>query len=123
MTPMDSTQDSFATRGDWNLLIEKLFQPEAEPKWRRQHRRYGAQGEIRATCMSEWEPKNHSWDLRQISGEGLTAGSPQEVPEDTLFALDIRVNDQTIRAKGRVKHSTQTIGCYKVGIELVFDDE
>lgn len=122
MATTDNTQRSFATRKDWNTLVEKMTQPEIEPAYRRQSRRYAAEGNILATCLSDLKPMIQTWDLRQVSAEGLTARSPRVVPEYTRFVLDVNINEQAIRLKAKVRHCTQTVGGYKIGLEILFDD-
>jgi len=62
------------------------------------------------------------WELWQVSPEGLTARAPREVPVDVRFALDVEINGETLCLRGRTMHCTQTIGGYKVGVRLIFDE-
>ncbi|MEP0847461.1 MAG: PilZ domain-containing protein [Phycisphaerae bacterium] len=61
--------------------------------------------------------------LVQISLGGIMIRSRSPLDVGSLPRLEIALEDEVIHARGVVRHCTDTIGGYKIGIELLFDDE
>jgi hypothetical protein len=45
-----------------------------------------------------------------------------DIPEDTPVVVTVLLHEQTAVLFGRVRHSTQSVGAHKIGIELHFED-
>jgi hypothetical protein len=121
LTTTDNCPSDCAAQTDWHALVAKLVEGQLEPKWRREYRRHPVRGKIEATSLPDLKVIAPTWDLREVSNSGLTAGSRKEVAEGDRFILDVSIDEHTIRVKGKVRHCTQTIGGYKVGVQLIFD--
>ena len=122
MATTNEVREAFATNEQWNTAIAKMVKGEFEPQYRRNFRRYTIDGEIRVTSQADGEPVSESWDLHQVTPVGLSARSSREIPEGARLKLEVHINGQVLRVRGKVKHCTQTIGGYKVGIQLLFDE-
>ena len=122
---MDTTnevREAFATNEQWNTAIAEMVNAEFEPRCCRSLRRYTVDGEIKVTGQVDGEPVSEAWDLHQVSLAGLSARSSREIPEGARLKLEVHINGQVLRVRGKVKHCTQTLGGYKVGIQLLFDE-
>jgi hypothetical protein len=58
----------------------------------------------------------------QVSDDGLMVRCHHQIPIHTPVAIDARVGDAAVSLAGVVRHCTQTVGAYKIGIELFFPD-
>ena len=104
----------------WVELISTLGEPEVEPKFRRTHRRYPCNGEIKVRFATDEGMKQRTWSLIQVSSEGITAIAPEEVPDRFRIDIEWHREDEIIMLSGRIVHCTQTIGGYKIGVKLKF---
>jgi hypothetical protein len=122
MGTTNEVREGFATNEQWNAAIAEFVDTEAEPKCRRSLRRYAVDGEIKVTGQIDGEPVKEVWELRQVSLAGMSARSSREILEEARLEFELCINGHVLRVKGEVKHCTQTIGGYKVGIRLFFDE-
>lgn len=106
----------------WVEVISKLCEPEVEPRYRRAHRRYPCNGEIKVWLTVDDCDTRQTWAMTQVSSEGISAIAPNEVPELVRVTIQWIQEHETIILKGRVRHCTQTIGGYKVGVQLSFSE-
>jgi hypothetical protein len=122
MNTAKNLQEAFATNEQWNKAIAEKVTAETGSLARRSHPRYTADGEIRVRGQVDDKPVNDTWKLSQVSVEGLTARSFRQIPEGARLNLDVHINGQTLHVRGKVRHCTQTVGGYKVGVQLFFDE-
>lgn len=117
-----TTESTLTSRDEWLKFVSATSLSEMEPKVRRTTRRYPCDGEIKVTGEIDGEPFRGTWDLIQVSMTGISARASREVPDRMKVALRCRWGSQDLSLRGRVMHSTQTVGGYKVGIRLDFPD-
>jgi hypothetical protein len=126
MAATNEVREGFATNEQWNTAIAEVVNTEVKTqgraRCRRSHQRYAADGEIKVTGQIDGEPLNELWDLRQVSLVGISARSSREIPERARLEFELCINGHLLRVEGEVKHCTQTVGGYKVGIRLLFDE-
>jgi len=126
MAATNEVREGFATNEQWNTAIAEVVdtdvKTEVKPRCRRSHQRYAADGEIKVTGQIDGKPVKQAWDLRQVSLEGISARSSQEIPAEARLEFEVCINGHVLRVRGKIKHCTQTIGGYKVGIKLLFDE-
>jgi hypothetical protein len=122
MVTTNEVREAIATKEQWSTAIAAIISAEFEPRCRRSLRRYPADGEIKATYQVDDEPVSEAWDLYQVSLAGLSARSSREIPEGARLELEVHINGDVLRLRGKVRHCTQTLGGYKVGIEILFDE-
>lgn len=60
--------------------------------------------------------------LLNASPSGVMIRQYKEIQACTLVMLSVALDEETLVLAGEVMHSTQTVGGYKVGIELRFTD-
>lgn len=120
---MNPTAQMLPTSRDvWSKVVSAASLAEMEPKVRRTTRRYSCDGEIKVSGEIEDEPFRETWILLQVSMTGISARAPREVPDATKVTIRWQWGSQELLLRGRVMHSTQTVGGYKVGVRLDFPD-
>lgn len=110
------------TRDEWSKIVSAASLAEMEPKARRNTRRYPCSGEIKVSGEIDDEPFRGTWNLLQVSMTGISARADREVPDRMKVTIRWRWGSQDVFVRGRVMHSTQTVGGYKVGVRLEFPD-
>jgi hypothetical protein len=115
-----SIESVSATREIWSKIVSTVSMAEMEPTMRRSTRRYSCSGEIKVSGEIDGEPFKQTWVLLQVSATGISARAHIEVPDRLKVAIVWRWQNQELLLSGRVMHSTQTVGGYKVGIRLNF---
>jgi hypothetical protein len=109
---------TLATRKEWLHVLQENVVAEIEPNYRRKHRRYSVFGEVKATGIVDDAPFKRTWTLTEISAEGITAKSDNEIPVGIRLELAVNITGTPLFLRGQVTHCTQTVGGYKVGIWL-----
>ncbi len=113
----------WATQDEWQRTLAGVVEAEFEPHYRRQHRRYAVTGEVKAVGEMDGQPFKKTWPLLEASAEGLTAKATSEFLVGTSLILQIHLSNSSLTIRGRIKHCTQTLGGYKLGIHLQFSSE
>ena len=108
------------TRNEWCDIVANIVKPETEPPIRRSCRRYTMDGEARGTWRDAKRAYKRTWRVLEISTGGLTLKSYDAVPIDTDIELVVNLNGIPFALRGRIMHSTQTLGGYKLGVQLLF---
>ncbi|MBN2561397.1 MAG: PilZ domain-containing protein [Phycisphaerae bacterium] len=107
----------------WSTLLKQVVAPEFESDARREYRRYHISGDLKVTFVRDGQEYKRSWDLLEVSLQGLTARANNEASLGVSLEIRLDVAGHRVRARGKVVHCTGTLGGYKVGIELDFPDE
>jgi hypothetical protein len=116
----------FATlpRDRWLEILSRCVSPEIEPPVRRKSRRYGVEsGVVRLLYQDEGVPVERTAPLREISTDGLMVKSHRRMQVGTAVWMTVTLENATFALVGRVAHSTQTVGGYKIGIRLTFPED
>ncbi|MBI5763420.1 MAG: PilZ domain-containing protein [Planctomycetes bacterium] len=117
-----TTQTELLTEHRWRQFLAVRVAADFERGTRRSWRRYPIVGEVKAQYQIDDQPRKRSWDILSGSARGLTIRSDEEVPLGTKIALQIHLEEGAFPAAAVVKHCTQTVGGYKLGIQFVFAD-
>lgn len=124
MGALPENQANPLSRDRWLEIFSRHISPDVEPAIRRKSRRYGLEfGVARLQYLEDGTPLNRTVPLLQISAEGLMVKSRKPIQAYTPLRMEVTLDDDTFALNGRVLHCTQTVGSYKVGIELRFPDE
>jgi len=95
----------------------------AKNEYRRDHeRRYINQGSVSLVFEADGETVERTGALLNLSEGGLMIKQYVEIPRGTPIQLVVLIDDDKLALAGRAVHSTQTLGGYKIGVELTFDD-
>ncbi len=115
-----TTQTEQLTEPGWRKILAVRVSADFERGTRRSWRRYPIVGEVKAKFQIDDQPRKRSWDIISGSARGLTIRSDEEVPLGTKLTLQIHLEEGTFPATAVVKHCTQTVGGYKLGIQFHF---
>ncbi len=107
----------------WRRFLEQTVVPTAAPDARRKHKRYDVEGELKVRFVKGRKEYSRTWTLLQLSYGGVTAKASNEVPMDLVVEMGINIDGHLLGARGRVTHCTGTLGGYKVGIKLEFQED
>jgi hypothetical protein len=112
------------TREEWRELLRALVEGEIEPLRKRRSRRYDIYGgEVRISAVTD-PPDSRVFKrtvgILNVSLTGMMLKTYSEFPTGVDVALDVRLGEHRFWAAGRVKHCSQTLGGYKIGVELIF---
>lgn len=123
---MDSVQQATQTitREAWAKIVEEHSGP-SEPEYRRQHPRHDTFGSATLTLEAdegEDERQVHRCAVLQISADGLTLRSPAPVPIHKIVVIGLELADRPLVLLGKIRHSTPTIGAFKIGVQLQFSE-
>lgn len=114
-------QQSFISYEEWQALLTRLVSPEFEPQLRRTFRRYPASGEVKARWQVDAAQYKRTWRVLEVSSQGLTLKCHEEIPIDTILDMMVNLDGKPLSARAHVVHCTQTLGGFKVGVQMFFD--
>ena len=124
MKTTQQSQPQPITRQRWAEVIAEYTPPVPEPSIRRRHQRCHTLASARVTFVpdggSTEGPIVAICNVLEVSAEGLTLRSRQQIPPETQVAIDLRLGEQILALSGLTVHSTGTVGAFKVGVELKF---
>lgn len=118
-----SEQVTTISRERWQRILTRYVTPEFEPPIRRHSRRHGVEfGVVRLQYQENGESIDRTVTLLQVSEGGVMVRSHKPIKSRIRLRMDITLENDTVSLSGQVSHCTQTVGGYKVGIELSFRD-
>lgn len=123
MSTMNETAAGPITRRQWREVLARSVAAELEPMLRRQFRRYAVRGEARATWLHDGTTFSRTWSILDISVQGMMVKAYEDVPTDVRLNLMVNLDGTPMPMVGRAIHCTQTLGGWKLGVELVFAAE
>lgn len=107
----------------WRRFLEQAVISKSMQNVRRKHKRYDVEGELKVRFVQCRKEYTRTWSLLQLSYGGVTAKANNEVPIDLTVEMGINVGGHLLGARGSVSHCTETLGGYKVGIQLEFQED
>jgi hypothetical protein len=123
MRAATDTAKYFLSAEDWREVIRSLVAAELEPLRRRRQRRYHVYtGEVRITYNDPLDERacTRTAGLLNVSTGGMMVKTYSPMPENIPAELEVTVGEFHFFAHARLRHSSSTLGGYKVGIELLF---
>lgn len=61
--------------------------------------------------------------VQNVSDQGLMVRADLEIPENTFVIMSVDFENDNATLLGMVRHCSLSVGAYKLGIRLLFDDE
>jgi len=109
------------SREYWERFLQRTVAPEPKSDVKRAARRYPLIGDLNIAFDDE-QGRAHTrvLSLINVSCEGLTAKGQTDIALDTDVLIEMNPEGTPFRMLGRIVHCTETIGGYKIGIELQF---
>ena len=106
----------------WLKILDRLVTPSFNSvKWSRQQKRYRILGEAKASWKEEDQLFNRTWEIMEVSPDGISVKSIDECSVGLRINLLVNLDGLPIPLYGTVMHCTQTIGGFKIGVRLEFD--
>ncbi len=117
------THIEIPTRQRWTELLAQLGESE-KPDYRRSNQRSYVQfGAAKLSFDDEQgTPVVRTGRLLNASDDGLMVKQYESIPDETELRVEATIGDEVFALTGRVIHATQTVGGFKIGIELRFTD-
>ena len=114
------------TPEQWTQLVTQHGSGPAASLLRRRQLRYYVQGPTRVAFSRHADSRDasnaHTCSVLDVSNDGLMLRSREQVPLQTPLAIELYFGEQTITIFGTVVHCTQTVGAFKIGVKLRFDE-
>lgn len=111
------------TRRRWREVISRYADSE-DPEYRRSDQRSYVQDSAVKLSFSDRQGTRveRAVVLLNVSESGLMIKQPQNIAVRTKVQVDVTIGEARFVLWGCVAHVTQTIGGFKIGIELQFAD-
>lgn len=61
--------------------------------------------------------------IQNVSDQGLMLRTDDPIPENTPVLMRVELEGESALLCGMIRHCSMTVGGYKLGIRLLFDDE
>ncbi len=117
------TRIEIPTRQRWTELLAKFAESERSDSRRGNQRSYVQFGAAKLSFDDEQgTPTGRTGRLLNASDSGLMVKQYESIPEETEVAVEATIGDEVFALTGRVVHTTETLGGFKIGIELRFAD-
>jgi hypothetical protein len=108
------------TSAGWEALVAK-YPERATPEHRRQQRRRNtAIGTVQAVFKQEGRLHVRAGKVLNVSPRGVLVLQREDVSWGTKVVLQVRLGNTEALLFGKVAHCTETVGGFKVGVELRF---
>ncbi len=119
---MSKLEPDIATidEGYWRRFVRRAIAPQPKSDVQRGAPRYPYCTEIKLTFEDDGRASTRSLTTLNISVTGLTAKGTLEIPMDSEVLLELSPEGSPFLVRGTVVHCTQTVGGYKIGIDLAF---
>ena len=120
MTPATDAQVPLATEEFWREFVAHRVEVKFRKEYRRRNVRYITMGDARAFFERDGRQISTGVDLMELSGKGMGIRAPSHIPPETTLHIVFNDVDPAFAIRGRVMHSTGTLGGHKIGIEILF---
>jgi hypothetical protein len=122
--PIQQTKAHPSMRKRWARIVERSGFPPEDPLVRRQSPRHTVDTHrvvkvvIDPDCVKPRNPGTILCWVLNLSREGVMLRSDVEIRPRTRLTIEWSEDDQVLTLPGVVRQCTQTVGAFKVGIEL-----
>lgn len=112
------------TRQEWADIVAQFSGGRRTPNIKRRQPRFDAGGFARLFCKRRDGAREEQVCLRcsvlEKSNAGITLRCQDWLHERTDVAVELLLDDRPVVLLGRVVHCTQTVGAFKIGVQLKF---
>jgi hypothetical protein len=117
--PVETTQ-----REQWDVVVSACaakFNAASRTEFRRKHVRLDADlGTVRLAFDKRGVPTVRTGRLLNASSDGVMIRLQEHLEHGATVLMQMTLADQPVVLVGRVNHCTETVGAFKIGIELQF---
>lgn len=119
------TQESAAkpiSQEQWHRFVVQVASKSTDHDPRRINPREPFQSyeDVKLNLQLAGEVEQRTARITEVSVGGVTCWTDAEVPVCVKVTFQFHPENEPIRLRGKIVHCTQTVGGYKVGIELEF---
>ena len=111
------------TRELWEQIVSACRPEQASEYRRKRARRPGTLGPVELAFDQGGRVVVQTGSLLNVSSNGVMIKQREEISSDTTVMMRATPCGETAVLKGRVIHCTETVGGFKVGVELQFTGE
>ena len=115
------TETSFISAAYWKRFLKRTVAPEHKSDIQRAEPRYPLSGETKVSFEDAGETSVRRLALLNASQDGLTTKGQTPIVLDTQVVLEMNPEGTPFAIHGRIIHCTETVGGFKIGIELRFE--
>lgn len=115
------TETRFASRAYWKRFLQRTVAPEVKSDLKRATPRYPLPGDIKVTFKDSSKASVRRLALLNASEGGLTTKGQTKIDLDTEVVIELNPEGTPFLVRGRIAHCTETLGGFKIGIELRFE--
>lgn len=109
--------------GYWCRFLKRAIAPQPKADIQRGAPRYPYCTEIKLTFDHHGYLSARRLTSLNVSASGLTAKGSMPIPMDAEVLLELNPEGTPFFIRGQIVHCTQTVGGYKIGIDLKFAKE
>ncbi len=110
------------TRQRWREILDQYAESGRSDHRRTNERHYLELGSVKLTYEEGDAPVVRAGRLLNASDSGLMVKQYQDILPKTELQIEAAIGDEAFTLTGHVVHCTQTLGGFKIGIELQFPD-
>ena len=119
----------FTPHAMWIAFVARHFELDLDRLNRRVYQRRHKRSEVEyGQARVEFGPDPETRHVRrtehltvmQVSPDGVMLRGYEDVPSGTAVTLFVRIEEDCVNLRGVIRHTTMTLGGYKIGIELQF---
>lgn len=115
------TETRFVSKAYWKRFLQRTVAPESKSDVQRSTPRYALPGDIKVTFEGAGEKSVRRLALLNASAEGLTTKGQTPIAIDVEVVVELNPEGTPFAVRGRIAHCTETLGGFKIGIELRFE--
>jgi hypothetical protein len=124
MSPDQKTTQDPLIRDRWMGIVEQLSVPLADLPLRRRSPRYRVDKTVKViihpSIGAPKIPQELTCSVVEVSADGMMLRTRQEMRAYTKLTIEWADGEETLALPGKVRHSTGTVGAFKIGVELDF---
>ena len=117
------TRFEASLRDRWRGLVARHAEATPREHRRRNQRHYVEFGSVTLRFLEKGQPVEKTGKLLNVSRGGLMLKQYQEIDIGTKLQIDVLAGDDALTVAGRVAHCTETLGGFKVGVKLEFEEK
>ncbi len=110
----------FCTRGEWLTFVKRQLEPQTRRAPHRNEERMPFACEVILAPGGEDGGTRRRLTLLNISNSGLMLKGETEIEEKTEVLIEINPDGNPFHVVGVICHCTQTLGGFKIGVNLKF---
>jgi hypothetical protein len=123
MCALEQMQLAVPTGDIWLRILARHANARVEPRIKRKSQRYRVEfGVVQLFYECSGRTRDYTASLLQISAHGMMIRNHTRIAVGTPLRMKVTLDRAPVTLNGRVAHCTETVGAFKIGIRLQFED-